>query len=118
MLDDADKFLKIAVGLGVLAAGAGLGYHYGVYLPEIEREKMAALEKERAATATANAARKQKYNACLVDAWEIYSSNWDENCKSLGRKKDCKLPTSASNRWDEEKDQYEKRCLDEFKSGI
>jgi hypothetical protein len=29
MLDYADKFLKIAVGLGVLAAGAGVGYHYG-----------------------------------------------------------------------------------------
>ncbi len=29
MFDYADKFLKIAVGLGVLAAGAGVGYHYG-----------------------------------------------------------------------------------------
>lgn len=29
MSDYADKFLKIAVGLGVLAAGVGVGYHYG-----------------------------------------------------------------------------------------
>lgn len=111
MFDDADKFLKIAVGLGVLAAGAGIGYHYGVYLPEIERERMET-------TASDNAARKERYSACRSAAWDIYSSNWDSNCISLGRKKDCKLPTSAANRWGEEKKQYEKRCLDEFKSGI
>lgn len=37
MFDDADKFLKIAVGLGVLAAGGGVGYHYVVRTEQAEQ---------------------------------------------------------------------------------
>ena len=37
---DADKFLKVAVGLGVLTARVGVGYQYDIYPPQWEESGM------------------------------------------------------------------------------
>ena len=132
MFDDADKFLKIAVGLGVLAAGAGIGYHYGVFIPQIEREKIEKVEqaqrekqeqllKQQESILRQREARKGRYDACIADAFANYNLNWANACKISGvnnKGANCSLPNDTADernqRWTEDK----QRCLDEFKSGV
>lgn len=122
MFDDADKFLKIAVGLGVLAAGAGVGYHYGIYLPEIEREKIERMEniqkEKQDRILKQQTVRKERYDSCKVTASSIYMSGWNSQCKILKRKDSCLLPSSIADSLNSELEMEKKRCLDEFKSGI
>jgi hypothetical protein len=132
MFDDADKFLKIAVGLGVLAAGAGVGYHFGVYIPQIEREKIERMEqaqkekqerslKQQERLLKQQEARKERYNACNADAFATYELNWASSCKLFGvnnKGKDCSLPSYNADNQNQRLADDKKRCLDEFKSGI
>ena len=122
MLDYADKFLKIAVGLGVLAAGTGVGYHYGIYLPEIERERVERAEQadrdRRDAALKRETTRKERYNACVVDASSYYVADWESACKLAGKGKDCSLVIPTAERLSKRLAADKQRCLDEFKSGI
>ena len=140
MFDDADKFLKIAVGLGVLAAGGGIGYHYGFYLPELERQKIERAEQaknaeserlakmvERAAQAKRAeqakllaqvAEKKADYRSCRLDEMTFYTERWNRECKAVGRGKDCLLPSTTADRLTATYDAGQKRCLDESKLGI
>ena len=140
MLDDADKFLKIAVGLGVLAAGGGIGYHYGFYLPELERQKTERAEQaknaesERLAEMVERAAqakrveqaqlslevgeKKARYMSCRLDEMTFYADRWKRECKAVGRGKDCLLPSTTADRLTATYDAGQKRCLDESKLGI
>jgi hypothetical protein len=136
MFDDADQFLKIAVALGVLSAGAGVGYHFGIYLPEFERQKIERAEKtekrvqqraeqiERQREQRAlkiQAERKLRYNYCLISASDNYNINWKNACSIKGvdnKGKNCSLPTSSAEYWGKQYKYEQQRCLDEFKSII
>lgn len=140
MFDDADTFLKIAVGLGVLAAGAGVGYHYGIYLPEIERQKIERAEQaerdrqttERKKIEQAEQAervrqqsalvrereRRARYLACYADVLTYHSADWDAACKLVERGKGCSLEISTAERLNERLASEKLRCLEETKSGV
>ena len=129
MFDEADKFLKVTVGLGVLLAGAGIGYHYAIYLPgveqqkiDMEREKIRKEEREKQEEqerlAREESRKKLKYEICLDNARSNYDTNWKNDCKRLKRGKDCALPVRLADSWNSEYDKDKKRCLDELKSGV
>lgn len=122
MFDDADKFLKIAVGLGVLAAGAGIGYHYGVYIPQIEREKIErvaqAARDRQDAVLKRETKRKERYDTCLGEASSAYLADWESACKLAGKGKECSLVIPTADRLGKRFDAAKQMCLEEFKSGI
>jgi hypothetical protein len=140
MFEDADKFLKIAVGLGILAAGLGVGYHYAIYIPQHEsdriaaeerreREKIAADEKrEREGAAAAEKAERDKLNSakseyeiCKSNAWSDYQTNWDSKCKLNGINKQspgCSLPDWLANETNEFRQNAENACLEIYKAKI
>jgi hypothetical protein len=118
MFDDADKFLKIAVGLGVLAAGAGIGYHYAVYLPKTEQQKIERAAQKEAQMVAEKEAKSAKYESCTTRALGSFLSGWEKSCKQLGKGKDCSLPIGLAESWEETLKTDKQACLDEFKSGI
>lgn len=132
MFDNADKFLKIAVGLGVLAAGGGVGYHYGVFIPEIEREKIAKVEqaqrekqeqslKQQESMLRQGEARKGRYEACVADAFVTYQLYWKQECEINGvnnKGKTCQLPQYSADTVNQFLKGDKQRCLDEFKLGV
>lgn len=125
MVFDADKFLKIAVGLGILMAGSGVGYHFGVYLPQTERmkvERSDRLSRERQEFADAKEMeRKDRYDSCLQEAGDSYNAGWAGDCKVNGgnnRSARCSLPSDNADRWEKMHKSDQKKCLDEFKLGV
>lgn len=129
MLDEADKFLKITVGLGVLLAGAGIGYHHAIYLPgveqqkiDMEREKIKKQEREKQEeqerAAREESQKKLRYNICLDYARSNYDTHWKNNCKRIKEGKACALPLRLADSLNNEYDKDKKRCLEELKSGV
>lgn len=129
MLNDPDKFLKYAVGAGLLLAGAGVGYHFGVYIPSVEQQKISMrqeqIEREERARRVKQellerleSQRKDKYKACLDDAEANYQYNWERDCKRLKRGKNCALPIRLADGWNSSLSEDERKCLEEFKLGV
>lgn len=132
MLEGADKFLKIAVGLGILSAGVGVGYHYGIYIPEMEREKISREEQKIARAQQVEKDRenrllaqkqeaKDNYRYCISAAENIYSGDWDGNCKISGvnnKGKNCTLPSSLAETLSKRLDERKNRCLEIFKEEL
>jgi hypothetical protein len=125
MAFDADKFLKVAVGVGVLMAGSGVGYHFGVYLPQIERMKVersdrVARERQELADSKERE-RKARYDSCLQEAIDAYETNWSNACKINGlnnKSADCSLPRDSADRLEKFRKSDEESCLEEFKLGV
>ena len=132
MLEGADKFLKIAVGLGILSAGAGVGFHYGIYIPEMEREKISR-EEQRTAKAQQVESQKQNrliaqkqeakinYNSCISASEDVYEGDWAENCKASGvsnKGKNCSLPSSLAGTLSKRSDERKSRCLEILKEEL
>ena len=125
MFEDADKFLKIAVGLGILAAGFGVGYHYGIYVPQHEREQIAAAEQSKIETAAsakaAAASAKVDYDECVSNAYSAYRNGWNSDCKLSGmdKKSDgCSLPAYQLERWNKYLEDEKANCLDIYKTQL
>lgn len=118
MFEDADKFLKIAVGLGILAAGLGVGYHYGIYIPQHEREQIAAAEESRIERATS---AKDAYDICLGKASSEYITNWDGDCALNGVNKKtagCSLADGRAEKWNKNLKEANATCADIYKTQI
>ncbi len=91
-----DKYLKIAIILSSLLAGVGIFYHYVIYLPGIERQKIEKSEREQKEAAE-KAKQKQeedvareyevkvRYEQCIADARRNYEANWTTACKSVAK---------------------------------
>lgn len=91
MLDRADAILKLALALAALFLGGGVGYYYGVFLPEqgakTQEERVEAakaelslkrrLDEQRTANATA---AKVTYDVCLASSQQDYASRWESSC--------------------------------------
>lgn len=112
MLDYADKFLKAAVGLGVLAAGAGVGYRYGIYLPQVEAAKVATAAQEIARGKN----RQEEYKSCKWTALSSYADSQMRECTRRGQALDCKLPNHLLSEMEQNFDDAKQICLEEFKS--
>jgi hypothetical protein len=132
MLDGADRFLKIAVGLGILSAGVGVGYHYGIYIPEMEREKISREEQRIAKTQQAERdkqnrliAQKQEaksnYSSCISASEDVYDGEWIDNCKINGvnnKGKNCTLPSALADTLSKRMIERKNRCLEILKEEI
>ena len=129
MLNDPDKFLKYAVGAGLLLAGAGVGYHFGVYIPSVEQQKI-TLEREQIERQERDRVirqgileriqekRKNKYKSCLEDAESNYNYNWGRDFKRLKLGKNCALPIRLADGWNDSLSEDERKCLEEFKLDV
>ena len=118
MFEDADKFLKIAAGIGILAAGLGVGYHYGIYIPQHEQEQIAAAEESRIERA---ASAKAAYDICLGNASSEYITNWDGDCALNGANKKtagCALATGRAEKWNKNLKEANATCADIYKTQI
>lgn len=100
MLDRAGDILKLALALAALMAGAGVGYYYGIFLPnhaEVQEGSRqakadAAEEARRRAEASAGAERARRrqaaqveYEDCLNFAELNYKNRWAASCRAMSR---------------------------------
>ncbi|HKT85938.1 MAG TPA: hypothetical protein VJQ77_07635 [Novosphingobium sp.] len=100
MLDRASAILKLALALAVLLAGGGVGYYYGIFLPnharvqeERHQANADAAEKARrtaeAKVASEQARRQQtaqmEYEDCLNFAELSYKNRWAASCRAMNR---------------------------------
>ena len=105
--------LKIA---GIIVVGIIISLFLFEVFVTIPREEIAAKERaallERQAAQQAAVTAKTDYNACLADAYKVYSMAWDSKCELEGKGKDCSLLAyeyeTIESRYENEK----KRCLD------
>jgi hypothetical protein len=94
------NFMLIALGIGFLSAGAGVGYYYGVYLPNIDN-KRERIEGERIKFS------REKYKKCVSEANEIFAVL------------DINKITSQDYTYIQKRTDYKiEQCLDEFKAGV
>ena len=80
-----EKLVKVAVILGALLAGIGVFYHYVVFLPSVERQKIESAENEKRETAKQEASRQMFYEACKRDASNNYLANWAVACEDIAK---------------------------------
>ena len=115
MFEDADQFLKIAVGLGILAAGLGVSYHYAIYIPNRDLRQTEAAEQNRILKKDL---AKDDYDACLSQASYDYMINWNGDCKINGVDKKsagCTLPNYIASRWNKELKDSNSICTEIYK---
>lgn len=116
MSEDGNRFLKIAVGCGVLAAGLGVGSYYGVYVPQLEREKLENAEKSRIAQ---RKEAKDNYRECTENSGVIYLQDWASNCSLVGigsKKPGCSLPATRANELNKDDENRRQTCLEILKA--
>ncbi|UUZ67373.1 hypothetical protein LP416_21870 [Polaromonas sp. P2-4] len=70
-----EKFAKSALMLGALLAGAGVFYHFVIFLPGLEREKQSQI-------ATEKAQRRAAYETCKEIASRVHELNWTAACRN------------------------------------
>lgn len=73
-----DKYLKAALVLGVLLAGAGVFYYFVLFLPSVERDKQALAASEKLQ-------RTQAYERCKAVADTVYDFDWANACKTTAQ---------------------------------
>ena len=78
-----DKFVKIAVVVGVLLAGIGVFYRYVIFLPGLERDKIEREENTKRELAKQEAIKQVAYDSCKAIARANYSLNWADACKDV-----------------------------------
>jgi hypothetical protein len=96
MAVQADTVLKLSLAAGVLLAGAGVGYYFGIFLPaqaihetldtgtkrQIENtDHTADLERARLAEEQRREASQQRYQACMSTADTAYRTRWASGCR-------------------------------------
>ena len=103
--EKADAILKISIAISALCIGLGVGFYFGVWVPQRERDAIQA-EKTASAAKLADEQRKEKekaasqeaqrnnYNICISTAEEKYNDRWERSCKTqsdndLEIKKNC-----------------------------
>jgi hypothetical protein len=100
-----DRFLKVAIGLGVFLAGGGAFYHYAVYLPGLD------------------SSRRDNYEACVQLAGENYQQQWAALCKTFANNKkdakpDCTLPNFAADRVNAAYSERRDQCIAQARAGL
>lgn len=91
MFDRADAILKLSLAIAVLCLGFGVGYYYGIFLPqqaEVVAKRTIDLEKSRIERekqlndqklVKENEAR-SKYEICESAATFDYTNRWNTSC--------------------------------------
>ena len=92
MGDSTGAWFRGAIGIGVLAAGLGVGYYFGIYLPNRDQTRGAAVA------------------TCLKGAVDQYSADWESQCQQLKLGKNCKLPRMFAKEIDERSQHLRDEC--------
>ena len=74
MADSNGGWSKGAIAIGVLSAGLGVGFYFGIYLPSRDQARGAAVAE------------------CLKAVGAQYSKDWESTCEGLKLGKNCQLP--------------------------
>lgn len=92
-----DAVLKLSLAAGVLLAGAGVGYYFGIFLPaqaihdsldtgtrrQVEgTDRTTDLERARLAEEQRREAAQQRYQVCMGTADTTYRARWSSGCRS------------------------------------
>lgn len=91
-----EKMVKIAVIFAALLAGIGVFYHYVIFLPGVERQKVERAENEKREKAMhaenekrdkakQEASRQLFYESCKASAAKNYSADWAAACEGVAR---------------------------------
>ena len=67
MFANTNKIFKIAFGLLMLAPILGIGFYYGVLIPQIEREKIEKIEREKIEKVQQAQREKQQQEQMLIE---------------------------------------------------
>lgn len=78
-----DKFLARGLAAAALLAGAGIFYHYVIYLPGLQREKNEAQAEAAAKAAEQQKQRASQYQICMYSARQDYDQNWATACANV-----------------------------------
>ncbi len=82
----------------------------------VEHSKIAYEEKIRNEKEIEEINQRSQLDACLFDAEKSYAENWDRQCKSIGRKKDCQLPVYRADPVEKWRTEAKQQCMEKFKS--
>lgn len=102
-----DKLVKISIIIACLLAGFGVFYHYVIFLPDVEQnkiereraekevadtrakvEKLLAAQREEAEKQEAERRKLERQSAyydCLGRAGKTYDANWANECKAQAK---------------------------------
>jgi len=92
MGDSNGMWFKGAIGIGVLAAGLGVGFYFGIYLPSRDQARGAAVTE------------------CKKAVDDQYTKDWEGSCERLKLGKNCKLPMLIGNAVDDRRRQSVDEC--------
>jgi hypothetical protein len=96
-----DAVLKLSLAAGVLLAGAGVGYYFGIFLPaqaihetldagtrhQVDStDRSADLERARLADEQKRAAAQQRYEGCVATANLAYQERWSSGCRAQNQR--------------------------------
>lgn len=96
MGDSSGGFFKAAIAIGVLAAGLGVGYYFGLYLPGRDQARSTAVAE------------------CLKRAADLYDKDWEDGCQSMKLGKSCKLPRLLATQIEDRHHQFADMCYRQF----
>lgn len=102
-----DKFVKLAIIVGVLLAGVGVFYHFVIYLPELDQKKDERAAQEKRAVefqqeqlkreaADREQIRQATYQECLQGRRANYETNWASACKINAASRSARLRSCLS----------------------
>ena len=96
-----DAVLKLSLAAGVLLAGAGVGYYFGIFLPAQaihetldqgtrhqadKADRSGDLERAQRAEAQRREAAQQRYEGCLATANLTYQDRWASGCRAQNQR--------------------------------
>jgi hypothetical protein len=80
-----DKWVRLSIIAGVLMAGFGVFYHFVVFLPALEREKLEASRILAEQNRERESSRTAAYNECMYTAKKNQLDYWSKQCAELAK---------------------------------
>lgn len=82
----------------------------------VEHSKITYQEKIRNEKELEEINQRNQLENCLSDAETNYNLNWNKQCKSMGKKNDCSLPSYRADSIEKWRTESEQQCMEKFKS--
>ena len=110
-----EKKYKILIGI-VIASMLFIAYQSLVVVP---REEL-AFQKQKIANAELSAylekvQKEADYKTCKDAAYETYSLDWNQGCRTAGKANDCTLPKYTADTFDQRLSAEKNRCVTMYK---
>jgi hypothetical protein len=128
-----DTILKVSLAVAGVVVALTVIFYFLVYVPT--RDHQAAVERDRAAQAVAQAQRdalarqskeqadkaayvKTALDSCLASANTDYTANWDHACQARGMSSGCALPSYETESIVSTRENGKARCVEVAKYGL